>query len=641
MLMAIRDRVMGVVGWLLLGALFITFAFFGLNSYFTSNAKTFAAEVNGVEISIPEYQRAYQQARNRMQALMGEAYNPAMIDEDALKKNALQELIREQLVLQEAEDEGYAVSPQLVAAQINSVSAFKGDDGKFSVEKYRQILKQQGMAPAEFEWRLARELKVNQVINGIAQTTAVPRQDLERIYRLQMQQRRFSYLEVPVQQSVAEVKISGSDIEQYYAAHPDEFMTPERVKIQYVELKADDLQVSGQPDDDALHALYDEHADRYVKPEQRRARHILVSLPPDAGPDAERKAREKAESLLARLEKGESFETLAKESSDDPGSASQGGDLGFFSKGMMTPEFETAAFALEKGARSGIVKSGFGFHIIEVTDIQPQQAKPFDEVRDELVKEYQTQERGDMFTEKAETLANKAFEQPDTLQGVADALGLEVKTSDWLTRDGGPDIGQNNLVVDAAFSGEVLETGNNSDPIELGDNQLIVLRILDHEAAEPQPLESVKDSVAEKLRNEKAREITVQQGDALLNELRSGKSLADIASERKLELKATGLIGRNANEPAGRIVSEAFLLPQPAEQAVSTTGFTLDSGDYVLLQLEEIKDGDISTLSQADQLNVRKELDRIIGATEVSAYTDQLKNRATVVIPDQAAEQTN
>jgi peptidyl-prolyl cis-trans isomerase D len=641
MLMAIRDRVMGVVGWLLLGALFIAFAFFGLNSYFTSNANTFAAEVNGVEISIPEYQRAYQQARNRMQALMGEAYNPAMIDEDALKKNALQELIREQLVLQEADDEGYAVSPQLVAAQINSVSAFKGDDGKFSVDKYRQILRQQGMAPAEFEWRLARELKVNQVINGIAQTTAVPRQDLERIYRLQTQQRRFSYLEVPVQQSVAVVKISDSDIEQYYAAHPDEFMTPERVKIQYVELKADELQVSGQPDDEALHALYDEHADRYVKPEQRRARHILVSLPPDAGPDAEKQARAKAESLLARLEKGESFETLAKESSDDPGSASKGGDLGFFSKGMMTPEFETAAFALEKGARSGIVKSGFGFHIIEVTDIVPQQAQPFDEVRDELVKEYLTQERGDMFTEKAELLANKAFEQPDTLQGVAEALGLEVKTSDWLTREGGPDIGQNNLVVDAAFRGEVLETGNNSDPIELGDNHLIVLRILDHEAAQPQPLESVKDRVAEKLRNEKAREITVQQGEALLNELRSGKSLADIASERKFELKSTGLIGRNATEPAGPIVSEAFLLPRPAEKTVSTTGFTLDSGDYVLLQLDEIKDGDISRLSQADQLNVGKELDRIIGATEVSAYTDQLKNRATIVIPEQAAEQAN
>jgi peptidyl-prolyl cis-trans isomerase D len=639
MLMAIRDRVMGVLGWLLLGALFITFAFFGLNSYFTSNAKTYAADVNGVEISMPEYQRAYQQARSRMQMLMGEAFNPATIDEQALKKKALQELIREQLVLQEADHEGYAVSQQLVAAQINSVAAFKGDDGKFSVEKYRQVLRQQGMTPAEFEWRLARELKVNQVINGIVQSASVPRQDLESIYQLQAQQRRFRYLTVPVQQAFPQVNISDSDIEQYYAAHSADFMTPERVKIQYVELEADQLQVSGQPNDEELHALYDEHADRYVKPERRRARHILVSLPPDAGPDAEKKAREKAESLLARLEKGESFEALAKEASDDSGSASKGGDLGFITKGMMTPEFEKAAFALKKGEHSGIIKSPFGFHIIEVTDIEPRQTRPFDEVRDELVKEYQAQERGDLFTDKAETLANLAFEQPDSLEGVAEALGLKIKTSDWLTREGGPGIGQNKQVIEAAFGDEVLEAGNNSEPVELGDNHLVVLRILDHETAEPQPLEQVKGKVAEKLRDMKARAMTAERGGALLKELQSGKSLADIASAQKLELKSSGLIGRNAADPDSQIVSRAFLLPSSTDKRQPVSGFALDSGDYVLLRLEEVKDGDLSKLSQADQLNVRKELDRIIGSTEVAAYTAELKERAKIVVPERPDEQ--
>ncbi|MGE5856384.1 MAG: SurA N-terminal domain-containing protein, partial [Syntrophaceae bacterium] len=621
--MAIRDRVMGLVGWILLGALFITFAFFGVESYFSSNAGTYAAHVNGVDITIPEYQRAYLQMRNRMQRMMGEAYNPAMVDEEALRKSALQELIREQLLLQEAETDGYAVSKQLVAAQVNAVTAFKDDDGAFSAEKYRQMLQQQGMAPAEFEWRLSRELLANQIINGIAQTAAVSRQDLERIYRLQTQQRRFSYLELPLKLSAPQVEISDSDIEQYYTAHASDFMTPERVKIQYLELKADELQVSCEPGDEALHALYDEHSDRYVTAEERRARHILVSLPPDAGEDAELKAREKAESLLARLEKGESFEKLATEASDDPGSAGNGGDLGFFGRGVMTPEFETAAFALEKGARSGLVKSAFGFHIIEVIDIKPQHARPFDEVRDELVKEYQAQERGDLFSDKAEILANKTFEQPDTLQGAADALGIEVKTSDWLTKEGGPGIGQNQMVVDAAFREEVLETGNNSEPVELGDDHLMVLRILDHQVAETQPLESVRDKVTERVRDMKARELTRTRGDSLLQELKSGKSLADIASAHGLELKTTGLIGRNATEPESRIVTEAFLLPSVADKGRATAGFALESGDYVLLSLEEIKDGDISSLSQADQRNVRQELGRIIGASEVSAFTDE------------------
>jgi len=636
MLMAIRDRVMGFVGWLLLGLLFVAFAFFGLNSYFTSNAKSYAADVNGVEITIPEYQRAYQQLRNRMQTMMGEAYNPAMIDEDALKKSALQQLIREQLILQEAGDDGYAVSKQLVAAQINAVSAFKGDDGTFSVEKYRRVLQLQGMSPAEFEWRLSRELMANQVTNGIALTAGVSRQDLESIFRLQTQQRRFSYLELPLQQSAAEVKVSDSDIEKYYTEHASDFMSPERVKIQYLELKADELQVSDVPDDQALHALYDEHSDRYVTPEERRARHILVSLPPDAGEDAERKAREKAESLLARLEKGESFEELAKEASDDPVSASKGGDLGFFSRGVMTPEFEKAAFALEKGGRSGIVKSAFGFHIIEVTDIKPQQTRPFDEVRDELVKEYQAQERGDLFSDRAETLANLTFEQPDSLQGAADALGLEVKTSDWLTKEGGPGIGQNETVVNAAFQEDVLEAGNNSEPVELGDNHLVVLRILEHQPAEKQTLESVKDKVTAEVSDAKARELATIRGDSLLKELRTGTPLADIASAQQLKVRTTGLIGRNATDPASRIVTEAFLLPPAADKGQSSTGFSLDSGDYVLLVLEEIKDGDFSSLSQDDQLKVRQELDRIIGGAEVSAFTDELKNRAEITIPEQS-----
>ncbi|MGB7932737.1 MAG: SurA N-terminal domain-containing protein [Gammaproteobacteria bacterium] len=634
--MAIRDRVMGFVGWLLLGLLFIAFAFFGLNSYFTSNAKIYAADVNGVEITIPEYQRAYQQMRSRMQRMMGEAYNPAMIDEDALKKSALQQLIREQLILQEAGDDGYAVSKQLVAAQINAVPAFNGEDGTFSVEKYRQVLQLQGMAPAEFEWRLSRELMVNQVTNGIALTVGVSRQDLERIYRLQTQQRRFSYLELPLQQSAAEVKVSDSDIETYYTENSSDFMSPEHVKIQYLELKADELQVSDVPDDQALHALYDEHSDRYVTPEERQARHILVSVSPDAGEDAERMAREKAESLLARLEKGEAFEELAKESSDDPGSASKGGDLGFFSRGVMTQEFETAAFALKKGGRSGIVKSPFGFHIIEVTDIKPQHTKPFDEVRDELVKEYQVKERGDLFSDRAETLANLTFEQPDSLQGAANALGLEIKTSDWLTKEGGPGIGQNETVVDAAFQEDVLEAGNNSEPVELGNNHLVVLRILEHQPAEKQLLESVKDKVTAEVRDAKARELARTRGDSLLKELRSGTPLADIASAQQLKVKTTGLIGRNATDPAPRIVTEAFMLPPAADKGRSTTGFSLDSGDYVLLVLDEVKDGDFSSLSQDDQLKVRQELDRIIGGAEVNAFTDELKNHAEIIIPEQS-----
>jgi peptidyl-prolyl cis-trans isomerase D len=636
MLMAIRDRVMGIVGWLLLGALFITFAFFGLNSYFTSTAKTYAADVNGVEIGIPQYQRAYQQMRARIQKLMGEAFNPAMIDEAALKKKALQELIREQLLLQEAQDDGYAVSKQLVAAQISAVPAFKGEDGNFSAAKYRDILRMQGMTPAQFEWRLSRELLANQLVNGIVQTAGISQQELERLYRLQTQQRRFRYVKLPLAQFADKVEISDSDINQYYKMHPDEFMKPERVKIQYVELSADDLKLSGKPTDEALNALYDEHPERYVTPEQRRARHILISVPEGAGEKQVQQARAKAESILARLKKGESFAKLAREDSDDPGSADKGGDLGYFTRGEMTPKFEQAAFSLKKGELSGIVRSAFGFHIIEVTDIKPKVTKPFEEVRNELVEEYQAHQRSELFAEKSELLADKAFEQPDTLQDAADALGLKIKTSDWLTRSGGPGIGQNEAVVKAAFGEDVLDIGNNSEPINLGDDHVVVLRILEHKPASKQPLESVRDKVAAAVRDMKARQLARSRGESLLKELRSGTSLADLAKAQGLEVKATSLIGRDASEPAKAIVTKAFLLPSPSEKGASAAGLSLKSGDYVLLVLDQIKDGDFSSLSADDKARVRQELERALGTSEVSAYTGELRERATIVIPEQS-----
>jgi peptidyl-prolyl cis-trans isomerase D len=190
--------------------------------------------------------------------------------------------------------------------------------------------------------------------------------------------------------------------------------------------------------------------------------------------------------------------------------------------------------------------------------------------------------------------------------------------------------------VNAAFQEDVLESGNNSEPIELGDNHLVVLRIIEHQSAETQPLESVKDKVVAEVRDIKAREQTNTLGASLLAELKSGKSLADIASARQIEVKTTELLGRNATDPDNDIVTEAFLLPSATDMSQSATGFSLDSGNYVLLRLDEIKDGDFSTLSKADQVKVRQELDRIIGSFEVSAFTDELKNSAKITIPEQS-----
>ena len=334
----------------------------------------------------------------------------------------------------------------------------------------------------------------SQLVNGVTESAAVSPDTLDKILRLQTQQRRFSFLRIPVANYSDQVTASDSEIEQYYASHGDEFMTPERVRLQYLELKADNLETTGEADEAALRALYDEQAERFVKEEERQLRQILIAVAQDADEAAVEAAHQRAASIVTRLQQGEPFAEVAQQESDDAATAAKGGDLGYFRKkdleffgaGLNTPSLEETAFSLEQGARSDIIRSNFGFHIIEVTAIRPQVVTPFAEVREELEKQYFQQERHDLFYEKADSLANLSFEQPDTLQGAADALDLEIQTSDWLTRDGGPGIGGNSEVINAAFQDEVLE-GNNSEPIEIAENDLVVVRVLEHESASEKP----------------------------------------------------------------------------------------------------------------------------------------------------------
>jgi peptidyl-prolyl cis-trans isomerase D len=638
MLLAIRERVMGVVGWILLGILFIAFAFFGLNSYMRSSAVTYAAVVNDVEITPRQQQRAYQNLRSRMQELMGDAYNPAMLDEAALKTAALQQLINEELLLQAADAEGFAASDQQVAARINGIDAFK-QDGAFSKEKYKRVLNLQGMSPAGFEWQLQREIITDQLQSGILQTAAATRDDLQQVYMLQGQQRSFRYFTLPATDFYAQVNVSDDDIKQYYDAHPDDFMTPERVRVQYLQLDVDNIAVDSPIDEQALEALYNERSDTYVKPEQRHVRHILIQLPQDADAASDAAALQKAEDAIKRIKGGEAFDAVAREVSEDPGSAANGGDLGFFSRGLMTPAFEEAAFSLPVGQLSEPVRSPFGYHVIEVLEIQPETATPLAEVRDELVKVLQEEERSNLFFDRSEILTSLTFEQPDTLQGAADALGLEIKESDWISRDGGPGIGENEDIVDTAFSEDVLLNGNNSTPVEIGDDEIIVLRLLEHQDAARQPLDEIRDIVKQKLVDEKARALAGGRGAELLASLKDeGTGLQDIAATVHADVQQAEMVGRNAADHPAPVVAKAFALDAPVAGKPVYTGLALPNGDYVILALDKVKQGDLAALPESARKQAWREFSRIQGTAEMAAVQATLRMQADIIIPPPAEE---
>ena len=635
MLLAIRERIMGVVGWIILGILFVAFAFFGLNSYLQGSAASYAAAVNDQEITLARHQRAYQQLRTRMADMLGDNFDAAQLNEDILKANALQQLINEELVLQAADAEGYAASNQLVAARINAIEAFK-EEGVFSKTLYERVLGYQGINPVTFEHNLKQEIIANQYREGISRTAAATATGLSRAYVLEGQQRRFNYIVLPLQSFSEQLEITDQDIEDYYTSHSNAFMTPERVKVKYLELDMSTLDPGIAVDEQAVQALYDEQSIKYVTPEERHARHILVRLLPDADEAATAAALEKAQAVVARLDAGESFEDVAKELSDDPGSAANGGDLGFFGRGMMAPEFEDSTFELQKGERSQPVKSPFGFHIIELVEIKPEAATPLADVRDELVNQLLADERANRFYEDSETLSSLTFEQPDSLQGAADTLELELQESDWISRKGGTGIAANSKIIETAFSEDVLLNGNNSASVEIAPDHVIVLRILEHQASAQQPLEEVRSDVEQLARDEQARRRAEARGKEILANLNTGDTTLDASAEsNKVTLLSTELIQRNATEPAREILSAAFTLNAPDEGETAYTGLPAQNGDYVIVALEQVRDGNFQDLPEAARNQAWRSLSQVRGQTEMAVVLSELKDQSVIQIPDQ------
>jgi peptidyl-prolyl cis-trans isomerase D len=515
------------------------------------------------------------------------------------------------------------------------VDAFK-ENGVFSKERYEQVLGYQGIRPAEFEQSLKQDIIINQFTSGITTSAAVPGQSLSQAFTLEGQQRRFKYLQLPLSMFISRVTVSDEEAEKYYETHGDAFMTPERVRAQYLELDVATLDPGIEVDEQAIQALYDEQASNYVTPEERHARHILIRLLPDTDEEATSAALEKANSIVSRLDAGEDFAVLATELSDDPGSAANGGDLGFFGRGLMAPEFEKAVFELEPGERSKPVKSPFGFHIIELVEIRPEVATPLAEVRDELIKQLLSSERSDLFYEKSETLSNLAFEQPDSLQGAADELELEIRDTDWVTVDEGSGIAAHAAVREALFSEDVLDNGNNSAAIEIATDHVVVLRIAERQEAARQSLDVVGEQIRQLVRNDKARTLAETRGSELLADLQKGDvTLASVAEAESLEVQSTELVTRNAGVPAAPVVATAFAASEPQADQPVYHGRMSASGDYIIVALEEVKAGDFAGLPAMAQEQLWNNLNKVQGAAEMAAILSMLRAQASIDIPEQ------
>ena len=434
MLQAIRERSQGLIVAIIVGFIILTFALWGIESYINAGRQVVVAEVDGDEILLPEFQEYLQRFRQQAQSVLGDAFNDTDWDSAEVKKRALEQLVDDRLVARLIDDTRIRISDRQVAAQLQQIPAFRDENG-FSRQLYEQRLPTIGLTQAGFEQELRKDIAKAQLRAGIAASEFVTKAEAERLERLRRQKRDIGYAIIPASTFADQVAPSNADVEAYFNAHKEDYRTPERVRLQYLAISAAALEDDVRVDDAALHAYYDNNKASFTAEEERNVNHILIHVAADADQATQDAALEKAQAALKRARAGESFEELAKELSDDVGSNTEGGETGMFGRGVMAPEFEQAAFALEEGQISEPVRTKFGYHIIKLKAIKPGGLKPFDEVRDEVERSYRAAEAQKLFFEQAEQFSNLVYEHPDGLDVAAQALDLEPQQTDLLTRE--------------------------------------------------------------------------------------------------------------------------------------------------------------------------------------------------------------
>ncbi|MFB1486750.1 MULTISPECIES: SurA N-terminal domain-containing protein [unclassified Thiocapsa] len=629
MLQAIRERAQGWLAWVIVGLISIPFALWGIQSYLGVGGEPVVAKVNGAEITDRDLSRRAQQARIELRERLGAAYDPALFEEGRLRAEVLDDMIRQTLLLDVSNRIGMRVSDEEVRVQILSEPAFQRD-GRFDRESYERLLRLQGLSPAQFEEQLRQQLIGNQLLRAVVGSELITSRELDDYRRLAGQTRELSYAVMPAADFQSDAPIGEDEIQAFYEANAARFQSLEMVKLDYLVLDVAELAKGAEIGDDELLRVYEQDQERFGQPERRSVRHLLVTVPQDADEASAQAVEAQVQSIRERILAGEAFDEVARSESQDPGSASEGGSLGTIEQGIMDPVFDRVAFALPEGELSLPVRTRFGYHLIQVTEIFPPEVKPFDEVKEELRAEVSRQRAESLFYDLGERLANVAYETPDSLEPAADELGLTLLQSDWIGRAGGEGVLGHPRVTGAAFSDEVLVGRNNSDLIEPERDVLraVVLRVADHRMAAVRPLEEVRDEILEELRSERARDAALQAAGTAVEQLRQGGNWAEAMPS--VEVQTPGSVGRDLQSVPAPVRQLAFTLPAPVDGAPSVGTTVLENGDVAVIQVTGVKDGETKLSEDPSPTSESEMLAQLLGRHLYDGMLGDMQLRAKV-----------
>lgn len=629
MLQTIRDKVSGWFAAVFLGAVAVVFIFWGID--FQGGAIADAARVNGEPISANEMLRAWQERQSQLQQMM----RTELPDELVRSQQAalLDEHIRAKLLTQRAEELGFRVSDAQIAATVMGFTELQVD-GQFSRDRYAAVLRAQGRTEAQFENELRTNLALTQLQGGITASAFSTPGELERRRALEGEQREIAYAIIPASAFATSVTVAEADIQSWYNDNKAQFMTPETVDVEYLDLRLADVEKEVAVTDEALRAYYETVKERFETQERRRGRHVLINITEQVDDAA---ALKRAEEVLAKARAGEDFGKLAQEYSEDTGSAAQGGDLGWATRGMFVGPFEDALFSMSVGELQGPIKTQFGYHVLRLDEIEAGQLRSFEDARAEIEPEFRRDRAQALFYERGQKMADESFAALTDLSAVATSLGMELKRANGFTRQGGGDLGTDQAIIDAAFSAEVADRGQNSALIPVGDDRALVLRVSAHHLPEELPLETVRAQIETQLRNNAAQDAAARTGNDLLARLEADAvTWAAATQELGRDLKVTPAprqftARQNAQVPPA-VLQTAFSVPKttvspdkPVYQAS-----TLDNGDFAVVAVTAVRSGNETPEEATARAQRGRMTAQQVGAQEFGAYLAELERGADI-----------
>jgi peptidyl-prolyl cis-trans isomerase D len=505
----------------------LPFAFWGVDSY-VRNADSGAgvATVGGSTISQPELQSAMREQQDRMRAQLGGKLDPAMLETPQMRGAVLDSLVTQKLLAQQAQKARLTIGNEQLAQFIAGVPSLQ-ENGRFSKERYEAVVAAQGMSKEMFEARLRQDMAMQQLMLPVSDAGIGSQAGAGRWLATQLEQREVAQVLLMPEAYAGQVKLAADAVQKYYEANRKQFELPDQIRAEFLVLSRDALGAQTVVGDDEIKAYYQSHADRYRVGETRRASHILIPAAKNATEAEVKAAKAKADELLAKVKANPGdFAKLARENSLDTVSAAKGGDLDWFGRGAMVKTFEDTAFALKDGQVSDVVRSDFGFHIIRLTGMRPEQVKPIVEVRAEIVAEIKREAGTKKYSEAAEAFGNMVYEQADSLKPAAEKWKLEMRQTQWMARGAKlPPPFDNKKLGDALFGDDALKNKRNTEAVELASGTLVSARVLEHKPAALQPLEVVRGNIEKRLVREEAAKLAIKDGEEKLASLVKGEAV--------------------------------------------------------------------------------------------------------------------